>query len=192
MDIGIIAQIAGWIASVLAIFSYSMQDVRKIRLVNCVAAAFFIAYGFLLGAPAIVIGNATLACVHLTYLFSHDRFGEVIAKHFRTSILVFTVYAATSIIWVSMSTNMNIAEILGIVSSVAFVGGFLLPREVPMRVTCSIALVMNVLYAFLIASPQVALTNSVSLAVNVFRLVQRCRGTQPAQGSDLEPVNERA
>lgn len=189
MDIGSVTQITGWTASVLAILSYSLRDVREIRIANCCAAAFFIVYGALMGAPAIVAMNATLALVHIAYLLTDGSFKRLIESHPRASMSAFGAYAAASIFWVALSTGMDFVEIVGIVSSVAFVGGFLLPREASMRVTCSVALAMNIAYAFLIASPQIALTNSVSLVVNIVRLIQRHRTISLLKNSGIETTD---
>lgn len=172
VDTAIIIQALGWVASLFAVGSYCCKDVRTVRIVNCIAAAFFIAYGSMMGAPAVVVMNATLAVVHLAYLLSNDRIGAVIEKHGKATTAVFAVYAFACFSWVCVSTNMNVAEIVGIVSSVGFVGGFLLPQERPMRTVCSAALVANIVYAVMIASPQIAITNGVSLIVNIVRLFQ--------------------
>lgn len=172
MDIVLLTQIFGWAASICAVISYTFKNTRNIRIVNCVAAAFFIAYGFLLGAPAVIVMNATLAAVHIAYLVSHGKFGDIVRNHPKMLAVIFIVYAISCIAWVCVSTNMNMTEIVGIISSVGFVGGFMLPKERPMRCVCSAALIINIAYAFMLASPQIAITNSVSLVVNIIRLVQ--------------------
>lgn len=172
VDTAIIIQALGWAASLFAIGSYCCKNVHAIRVVNCVAASFFIAYGSMMGAPAVVVMNATLAVVHLAYLWSNDRIGAVIEEHGKVTVSVFAIYAIACVSWVCASTSMNLSEIVGIVSSVGFVGGFLLPKERPMRTVCSAALVANIVYAVMIASPQIAITNGVSLVVNIVRLFQ--------------------
>ena len=172
VDTAIIIQALGWAASLFAVGSYCCKDVRTVRIVNCIAAAFFIAYGSMMGTPAVVVMNATLAVVHLAYLLSNDRIGAVIEKHGKVTAAVFAIYAIACVSWVCASTSMNLSEIVGIVSSVGFVGGFLLPKERPMRTVCSIALVVNIVYAVMIVSPQIAVTNGVSLVVNIVRLFQ--------------------
>lgn len=175
MDTMIFTQTIGWIASLCAVCSYCFKNVRSVRIVNCIAAGFFIAYGLMLDAPAIIIGNATLAIVHLSYLLSHDQVGTWIESHLKTTFSIFAVYAIVCIMWTCISTNMNVTEIIGTVSFVGFVGGFLIPKEIPMRSVCSIALIGNIIYAILLVSPQVGLTNTVSLIANIVRLVQVVR-----------------
>lgn len=185
MDIALLTQIFGWAASICAVISYTFKNTRNIRIVNCVAAAFFIAYGFLLGAPAVIVMNATLAAVHIAYLTSHDKFGDIIKTHLKMLTAIFIVYAISCISWVCISTNMNMTEIVGIISSVGFVGGFMLPKERPMRCVCSAALIVNIVYAFMLASPQIAITNSVSLIVNIVRLVQ---GIRESKMEEIAPM----
>lgn len=173
MDSTVLIEIFGWAASICAVCSYCFKNVHMVRIVNCIAAAFFIAYGVMLDAPAVVVMNATLAIVHIAYLCSHDRVGMLIKQHMKATFAVFAIYAVICIAWVCTSTAFNLTEIVGIVSSVGFVGGFLLPQERPMRCICSLALIVNIIYAFMLASPQIAITNGVSLVVNIVRLVQR-------------------
>lgn len=172
MDTAVIIQALGWTASLFAVGSYCCKNVRAVRIVNCIAAAFFVAYGSMMGTPAVVVMNATLAVVHLAYLLSNDKIGAAIEAHGKATATVFAIYALACISWVCISTDMNLSEIVGIVSSVGFVGGFLLPMERPMRAVCSAALVVNIIYAIMIASPQIAVTNGMSLIVNIVRLLQ--------------------
>lgn len=175
MDISLVIQVIGWIASLTAVASYSCSKVRNIRIINCVASAFFITYGILLGAPTLIIGNATLALVHLCYLFSCDKFGNYLARHRAGMWIVFGIYAVAMMGYVAVSTSLNTTELVGTLSAVGFVGGFLMSKERPMRSVCSVFLVGNIIYAAMIFSPQVALTNGVSLAVNLYYLFVKNR-----------------
>lgn len=177
LDIQFIAQVFGWIASILAVASYSFSNVTRIRIVNCTAACFFIAYGIIIAAPAVIISNATLALVHICYLATKGRFGDIISSHAKISIIVFICYAVAMIpLSLLMTSSSSFAvELLGIVSSIGIVGGFLLPDEKAMRTVCSIALIFNIAYAALITSFQIIVTNSVALCVNIVGLIRYVR-----------------
>ena len=62
----------GYLASFMVLLSFTMKDVRKLRIVNMSGCILFILYGFLLptiriGLP-IIIANAAIFSVNLYYL----------------------------------------------------------------------------------------------------------------------------
>jgi CHASE2 domain-containing sensor protein len=60
----------GYIAMVLLLISFMMKDVRKLRIINSFACAFFVAYGFMLATSwPIIISNAAIFGVNFYYLF---------------------------------------------------------------------------------------------------------------------------
>lgn len=63
----------GYLASFMVLLSFTMKDVRKLRLVNICGCVLFILYGFLMpslriGLP-IIIANAAILLVNIYYLF---------------------------------------------------------------------------------------------------------------------------
>ncbi|WP_299890737.1 uroporphyrinogen decarboxylase [uncultured Lacinutrix sp.] len=63
----------GYLASFMVLLSFTMKDVKKLRLVNMTGCILFIIYGFLMptlriGLP-IIIANAAILLVNLYYLF---------------------------------------------------------------------------------------------------------------------------
>ena len=59
----------GYIAMAVLLVSFMMKDVTKLRIVNSVGCAFFVAYGLLLAtAWPIVITNVAIICINLYYL----------------------------------------------------------------------------------------------------------------------------
>lgn len=183
LDIQLIAQVFGWIASILAIASYAFKKVEHVRIVNCTAACFFVAYGIIIEAPAVIISNVTLALVHICYLGTRNKFGELISSHAKMTGAVFACYAIAMVpLSLAMTSSASPGvELLGVLSSIGVVGGFLIPSEKAMRTVCSVALVFNIAYAVLISSLQIVITNAVALCVNIAGLVRCIRAQQQQQ-----------
>ncbi len=60
----------GYIAMITLLISFMMKDVKKLRIVNSVACAFFVAYGFMLVTSwPIIISNASIIGINFYYLF---------------------------------------------------------------------------------------------------------------------------
>jgi len=62
----------GYLASLMVLLSFTMKDVKKLRLVNMIGCLLFIAYGFLMpslriGLP-IIIANTAILIVNIYYL----------------------------------------------------------------------------------------------------------------------------
>ena len=63
----------GYLASFMVLLSFTMKDVKKLRLVNMSGCVLIIGYGLLMptlriGMP-IIIANAAIFCVNLYYIF---------------------------------------------------------------------------------------------------------------------------
>lgn len=64
-----LTEIVGYIAMALLLMSFLMKDVKKLRLINSVACAFFVAYGFLLVTSwPIIISNSAIIGINIYYL----------------------------------------------------------------------------------------------------------------------------
>lgn len=62
----------GYLASLMVLLSFTMKDVKKLRLVNMLGCVLFITYGFLMptlriGLP-IIIANSAILLVNMFYL----------------------------------------------------------------------------------------------------------------------------
>ena len=65
-----ITEWVGYAAMVLLLISFMMKDVRKLRIINSFACAFFVAYGFMLATSwPIIISNASIMGINIYYLF---------------------------------------------------------------------------------------------------------------------------
>jgi Flp pilus assembly protein protease CpaA len=60
----------GYIAMVLLLISFMMKDVKRLRIINSIACAFFVVYGFMLATSwPIIISNGAIIIINLYYLF---------------------------------------------------------------------------------------------------------------------------
>lgn len=60
----------GYIAMVLLLISFMMKDVKRLRIINSVACAFFVVYGFMLATSwPIIISNGAIIGINIYYLF---------------------------------------------------------------------------------------------------------------------------
>ncbi|TVZ52133.1 YgjV family protein [Dokdonia sp. Hel_I_53] len=62
-------EIIGYLASLFVLLSFFNKDLRKLRIVNSVGCALFVAYGVLLGSIPIIITNVAILLVNGYYLF---------------------------------------------------------------------------------------------------------------------------
>lgn len=67
-------EIVGYLAMVTLLVSFMMKDVIKLRIVNTVACALFVAYGFMLATSwPIVISNGAIIGINLYYLLLRKK-----------------------------------------------------------------------------------------------------------------------
>ena len=67
-----ITEYIGYLASLMVLLSFTMKDVKKLRMVNMAGCILFVVYGFLMptlrvGMP-IIIANAAILGVNMFYL----------------------------------------------------------------------------------------------------------------------------
>lgn len=68
-----LVEIVGYLASLGVLVSFTMKDVKKLRIVNTVGCILFVVYGFMMdslrvGFP-IILTNAAIIAINLYYLF---------------------------------------------------------------------------------------------------------------------------
>ena len=60
----------GYLASFFIMSSFLMKDIKKLRVINCLGCASFVAYGFMLQTSwPIIITNAFILVTNFYYLF---------------------------------------------------------------------------------------------------------------------------
>ena len=63
-------EFVGYLAMLLLLISFLMKDIRRLRKLNTVACALFVAYGFKLATSwPIIISNASIMGINIYYLF---------------------------------------------------------------------------------------------------------------------------
>ena len=63
-------EIVGYLAMLLLLISFLMKDISRLRKLNTVACALFVAYGFMLATSwPIIISNASIMGINIYYLF---------------------------------------------------------------------------------------------------------------------------
>ena len=66
----VLTEWVGYAAMLALLISFTMKDVRKLRMVNSVGAVLFVIYGFMLQTSwPIIITNVAIICINLYYLF---------------------------------------------------------------------------------------------------------------------------
>lgn len=66
-------EIMGYSASIMVAISLTMKDIKKLRVLNFVGCAFFVAYGLMIGALPVVATNAFIAIVNVYYVMKMQR-----------------------------------------------------------------------------------------------------------------------
>jgi len=72
-----LVEIIGYLASIVVLCSFTMKDVKKLRMVNMVGCLLFVIYGFMMptirvGLP-IIITNIAIMGINMYYLFIAKR-----------------------------------------------------------------------------------------------------------------------
>ena len=63
-------ELVGYAAMLFLLVSFLMKDIRRLRTLNTLACALFVAYGFLLDISwPIIISNASIFGINIYYLF---------------------------------------------------------------------------------------------------------------------------
>ena len=169
MEFGI-ADILGWVGALALVTSYLLTNMRVMRIANSIGCMALITYAAILGLPSVILMNASCLFIHICYLLFPNRTEDIMKSHMREVYIAFSVYCVAFLSY-SVISGYSWQEMIGVVSSLGFIGGWMLPSERRMRIVCAAAIAMNIAYAVLVFSPQVIFSNSVSLVINIARLV---------------------
>lgn len=66
-------EILGYVAMIVVLISVSMKDIVMLRLINTIACAMFVLYGFLMNAYPIIIMNTCVIIINVYKLYK-DRY----------------------------------------------------------------------------------------------------------------------
>ena len=65
-------EVVGIVATLFVLASFLLNDITYVRLVNIAGAAFFVAYGLMLGAFSTWFLNAVLIVIHFYFLLRKE------------------------------------------------------------------------------------------------------------------------
>ncbi len=66
-------EVLGWIATAVVLLSFTVQDMRKLRMVNLVGCILWIGYGFILMSKPVIFVNISIALVHSYWLIKNRK-----------------------------------------------------------------------------------------------------------------------
>jgi 4-amino-4-deoxy-L-arabinose transferase-like glycosyltransferase len=66
-------EVLGWIATAVVLLSFTIQDMRKLRMVNLVGCILWIGYGFILMSKPVIFVNISIALVHSYWLIKNRK-----------------------------------------------------------------------------------------------------------------------
>jgi 4-amino-4-deoxy-L-arabinose transferase-like glycosyltransferase len=64
-------EILGWVATALVLLSFTIQDMRKLRLVNMLGCILWIGYGFILMIKPVIFVNMSILIIHSYWLIKN-------------------------------------------------------------------------------------------------------------------------
>jgi uncharacterized protein with PQ loop repeat len=62
----------GYLASFIVAVSFTLRNVKKLRVINSLGAFVFIVYGFLIDSNPVIITNTFILFFNLYYIFKKD------------------------------------------------------------------------------------------------------------------------
>ena len=66
-------EVLGWVATAVVLLSFTVQDMRKLRMVNLVGCLLWIGYGFILMSKPVIFVNISIAVVHTYWLIKNRK-----------------------------------------------------------------------------------------------------------------------
>lgn len=64
-------EILGYFGMIIVLFSFTMKDMAKLRILNSIACAIFVFYGIMHGTIPIVIMNVLVILINVYYIISN-------------------------------------------------------------------------------------------------------------------------
>ncbi len=65
--------IIGYVGTILILVSFSMKDIRKLRLINILSCLIFVVYGILITSKPTIILNISVIILNLYFLIKKDK-----------------------------------------------------------------------------------------------------------------------
>ena len=64
-------EILGWVATALVLLSFTIQDMRRLRIVNMLGCILWIGYGFILMIKPVIFVNVSIFIIHSYWLIKN-------------------------------------------------------------------------------------------------------------------------
>ncbi|MDW6004319.1 YgjV family protein [Vibrio mangrovi] len=61
-------EIIGYAASLMVALSFTMKDIIKLRIVNCIGCLLFVAYGLIIDSWPVILANMFITGANIYYL----------------------------------------------------------------------------------------------------------------------------
>lgn len=65
--------IFGYIGTVLILYSFTIESMKKLRIVNSIGSVFWIIYGLSIGANPTILVNSCVLCIHLWWFIKNRK-----------------------------------------------------------------------------------------------------------------------
>jgi hypothetical protein len=66
-------ELFGYIGTVLLLYSFTIENMRRLRIINSIASVFWIMYGVSIGANPTILVNSCVLCIHSYWFIKHRR-----------------------------------------------------------------------------------------------------------------------
>ncbi len=68
-----LVDIIGYAAMIALMISFTVKDIKKLRIINTIGCILFVIYGFMIDSWPIIITNAFITSVNLYYLLKSKK-----------------------------------------------------------------------------------------------------------------------
>ncbi|MEH0154124.1 YgjV family protein [Limibacter armeniacum] len=73
MNLEMLTEILGYLASALVMASFLMKDIQLLRMINILGCAFFVIYGFMGGYLPVILTNSVIIVVNFYQISKINR-----------------------------------------------------------------------------------------------------------------------
>ncbi len=75
-----INDILGWIGTALILYSFTLNNIKKLRIVNAIGSIAWIGYGIQTGIPPTIFVNSCVLIIHLHWLLKNKAKSKGLIK----------------------------------------------------------------------------------------------------------------
>lgn len=65
--------IFGYIGTVLILYSFTIESMKRLRIVNSIGSVFWIVYGVSISANPTILVNSCVLCIHLWWFIKNRK-----------------------------------------------------------------------------------------------------------------------